>query len=56
MLFDSRLDQLKLPIVRPPPRNFLLVEEEEPSVQVIPVSAMVQKYFDWIADVEVTGK
>jgi len=43
-LFDAQLDQLKLPIVRPPSQG----EETERSVRLESVAGLVQKYFEWV--------
>lgn len=54
-LFDSNLDQLKLPVVRAPTAPFLGDHVDLPSGQspkLEPLSGLVQKYFEWVGTAE----
>jgi len=58
VLFDSRLDQLMLPIVRSPSRDNLFDGDrtEESSSKTFSVGFLAAKYFDWMADFVITDK
>lgn len=43
-LFDAQLDQLKLPIIRPPSQE----EETGQSLKLESVAGLAQKYFEWV--------
>ena len=47
-LFDSRLDQLKLPVIRPPSQIFHGQDEgTSQPLRLESVAGLVQKYFEW---------
>ena len=49
-LFDSQLDQLRLPILRPPAFHHTLDHDmEQPAPRMDSVAIFVEKYFEWLA-------
>ncbi|KAH7930252.1 hypothetical protein BV22DRAFT_1101856 [Leucogyrophana mollusca] len=54
VLFDSQLDRLKLPVLRPPPRSaFDDPEERSEAPRPESVTALAQKYFEWVGNFEI---